>query len=68
MITGRIRLAGDGSRISDEEVLAYMQRQLGSGRAKSAVLVELTQQAFPEVSRARIVHCFQQLDSPLLKR
>jgi hypothetical protein len=53
---------------SDEAVFAYMQRQLGSGRVKLAVLVELTQKAFPEVSRERIVHCLQQLDSPLRKR
>ncbi|MBS7662087.1 hypothetical protein I0D00_09075 [Pseudomonas lalucatii] len=54
--------------ITDEEVLAYMQRQLRSGRVKPAVLVELTQKAYAQVSRERILHCFDQLDSSLLKR
>ncbi|TWC36945.1 hypothetical protein FBY03_10812 [Pseudomonas sp. SJZ079] len=53
---------------TDAEVFAYMQRQLRSGRVKPAVLVDLTQKAFPEVSRERIVHCFGELDSSLLKR
>ncbi|HLA32223.1 hypothetical protein [Pseudomonas sp.] len=53
---------------SDAEVFAYMQRQLRSGRVKPAVLVELTQKAFAEVSRERIVDCFNKLDSSLLKR
>lgn len=53
---------------TDEEVFAYMQRQLRSGRVKPAVLVELTEKAFAGVSRERIVHCFRQLDSSLLKR
>jgi hypothetical protein len=49
-------------------VFAYMQRQLRSGRVKPVVLVDLTQKAFPDVSRERIVHCFGELDSSLLKR
>lgn len=52
---------------SDEEILAYMQRQLRSGRVKPAVLIPLTQKAFSEVSHERIVQCFNQLDSTLLK-
>jgi hypothetical protein len=56
------------STASDEEVFAYMQRQLRSGRVKPAVLVELTQKAFADVSRERIVDCFNKLDSSLLKR
>lgn len=54
--------------ITDEEVFAYMQRQLRSERVKPAVLVELTQKAFADVSRERIVRCFNKLDSSLLKR
>lgn len=53
---------------SDEEILAYMQRQLRSGRVKPAVLVPLTQKAFAEVPHARIVACFNRLDSALFKR
>jgi hypothetical protein len=53
---------------TDAQVLAYMQRQLRSGRVKPAVLVDLTQKAFPQVARERIVHCFGELDSALLKR
>jgi hypothetical protein len=53
---------------SDADVLAYMQRQLRSGRVKPSVLVSLTQKAFAEVSHERIVQCFNQLDSALLKR
>lgn len=53
---------------TDEDVLAYMQRQLRSGRVKPAVLVPLTQKAFAEVSHERIVQCFNRLDSSLLKR
>ncbi len=53
---------------SDEEILAYMQRQLRSGRVKPAVLVPLTQKAFAEVSHERIVECFNRLDSALFKR
>jgi hypothetical protein len=56
------------SHINDAEVLAYMQRQLGSGRVKPSVLVSLTQQRFADVSHERIVQCFNQLDSALLKR
>ncbi|UVE17825.1 hypothetical protein NVV93_00025 [Pseudomonas sp. LS44] len=51
-----------------EQILAYMRRQLSSGRVKPAVLVVQTQQAFPEASHELIVACFNQLDSPLLKR
>ncbi|NQD94436.1 hypothetical protein HP532_17475 [Pseudomonas sp. CrR25] len=54
--------------VADDEVFAYMQRQLRSGRVKPAVLVELTQKAFANVPRERIVHCFNLLDSSLLKR
>ncbi|MDF3196021.1 hypothetical protein [Pseudomonas sp. 1928-m] len=53
---------------SDAEVLAYMQRQLRSGRVKPSVLVSLTQKEFADVSHERIVQCFNQLDSSLLKR
>ena len=53
---------------SDEEILAYMQRQLRSGRVKPAVLVPLTQKAFTEVSHERIVACFNRLESALFKR
>jgi hypothetical protein len=53
---------------TDEDVLAYMQRQLRSGRVKPAVLVPLTQKTFAEVSHERIVQCFNRLDSSLLKR
>ncbi|MBU0806728.1 MAG: hypothetical protein KKD30_05550 [Gammaproteobacteria bacterium] len=56
------------NNVSDEELLAYMHRQLGSGRVKPSVLVSLTQQAFSDVSHARIVQCFNQLHSSLLKR
>lgn len=54
--------------ISDADVLAYMQRQLRSGRVKPSVLVSLTQKEFADVSHERIVQCFNQLDSALLKR
>ena len=54
--------------VNDTEVLAYMQRQLRSGRVKPSVLVSLTQQQFADVSHERIVQCFNQLDSSLLKR
>lgn len=53
---------------SDADVLAYMQRQLRSGRVKTSVLVSLTQKEFADVSHERIVQCFNQLDSGLLKR
>ncbi|WP_090387808.1 hypothetical protein [Pseudomonas anguilliseptica] len=53
---------------SDADVLAYMQRQLRSGRVKTSVLVSLTQKEFADVSHERIVQCFNQLDSSLLKR
>jgi hypothetical protein len=54
--------------ISDADVLAYMQRQLRSGRVKPSVLVSLTQKEFADVSHERIVQCSNQLDSSLLKR
>jgi hypothetical protein len=53
---------------SDADVLAFMQRQLRSGRVKTSVLVSLTQKEFADVSHERIVQCFNQLDSTLLKR
>ncbi|MCY1285725.1 hypothetical protein D9M68_429750 [compost metagenome] len=53
---------------SDEEIRAYMQRQIRSGRVKPAVLVVQTQKAFPGVEHERIVRCFNELDSPYLKR
>lgn len=56
------------SPASDADVLAYMQRQLRSGRVKPSVLVSLTQKTFADVSHERIVQCFNQLDSGLLKR
>ena len=54
--------------VSDADVLAYMQRQLRSGRVKPSVLVSLTQKEFADVSHERIVQCFNHLDSSLLKR
>jgi hypothetical protein len=54
--------------VSDADVLTYMQRQLRSGRVKPSVLVSLTQKEFADVSHERIVQCFNQLDSSLLKR
>lgn len=54
--------------VSDADVLAYMQRQLRSGRVKSSVLVSLAQKEFADVSHERIVHFFNQLDCALLKR
>lgn len=56
------------SPASDADVLAYMQRQLRSGRVKPSVLVSLTQKTFADVSHERIAQCFNQLDSGLLKR
>lgn len=53
---------------SDAEVLAYMQRQLRSGRVKPSVLVSLTEKEYADVSYERIVQCFNQLDGVLLKR
>jgi len=53
---------------SDADVLAFMQRQLRSGRVKTSVLVSLTQKEFADVSHERIMQCFNQLDSTLLKR
>jgi hypothetical protein len=54
--------------VSDEEVFAYMQRQLCSGRVKPNVLVPLAQKTFPDAGHEQIVRCFNQLDSALLKR
>jgi hypothetical protein len=54
--------------VSDETILAYMQRQLGSGRVKPAVLVPLAQKAFAGASHEQLVRCFNQLDSALFKR
>ncbi|SFI38307.1 hypothetical protein SAMN05216206_2077 [Pseudomonas guineae] len=56
------------NNVSDDDVLAYMNRQLGSGRVKPSVLVSLTQKTFTDVSHERIVQCFNQLESSLLKR
>lgn len=53
---------------SDAEILAYMQRQLRSGRVKASVLVNLTEKTFANVNHERIVQCFNQLDCALLKR
>lgn len=55
------------SAISDEEISAYMTRQLRSGRVKPAVLVVLTEKNFPGVERERIIRCFNALDSRYLK-
>jgi hypothetical protein len=54
--------------VSDATILAYMQRQLGSGRVKPAVLVPLAQKAFAGASHEQLVRCFNQLDSALFKR
>lgn len=53
--------------VTDEEISAFMLRQLRSGRVKPAVMVVLTEKAFPEVSRERIIECFNALDSTYLK-
>jgi hypothetical protein len=53
---------------SDADILAFMQRQLRSGRVKASVLVSLTENTFANVSHERIVQCFKQLDDALLKR
>lgn len=53
--------------ISDEEISAYMMRQLRSGRVKPGVLVVLTEKNFPDVERERIIRCFNALDSSYLK-
>lgn len=58
---------GDASGIADEEISAYMVRQLRSGRVKPAVLVVLTEKTFPDVARERIIRCFNALDSKYLK-
>ncbi|MCY1419516.1 hypothetical protein D9M71_351060 [compost metagenome] len=55
------------SAISDEEISAYMMRQLRSGRVKPAVLVVLTEKNFPDIERERIIRCFNALDSRYLK-
>jgi hypothetical protein len=57
-----------GRVVSDTQLLAYMERQLRSGRVKPAVLVPLTQKAFAEADHEQILRCFSQLDSSLLKR
>ncbi|WP_028627017.1 hypothetical protein [Metapseudomonas resinovorans] len=62
-----MRARGDASGISDEEISAYMTRQLRSGRVKPAVLVVLTEKNFPGVARERIIRCFNALDSKYLK-
>jgi len=54
--------------VSDEQVQAYMERQLRSGRVKPAVLVPLTQKAFAEASHEQILRCFNRLDASLFKR
>lgn len=52
---------------TDDEIAAYMMRQLRSGRVKPAVLVVLTEKNFPGVERERIIRCFNALDSSYLK-
>lgn len=54
--------------VTDQDLLAYMQRLLGSGRVKPVLLVDMTQKAFPDAKRERIVQCYNRLDSALLKR
>ncbi|TWC38602.1 hypothetical protein FBY03_10699 [Pseudomonas sp. SJZ079] len=54
--------------VTDEAVLASVQRKLRSARVKPAVPVVLTQKTYPDVSRKRIVHRFKRLDSSLFKR
>lgn len=54
--------------VTDEDVLAHMQRQPRSGRVKPAVLVERAQTTYPDDSRERIVQRFKLLDSSLFKR
>ena len=49
--------------VSDATILAYMQRQLASGRVKPAVLVPLTKKALAGASHEQIVRCFNQLNS-----
>ncbi|GLZ86203.1 hypothetical protein Pres01_22540 [Metapseudomonas resinovorans] len=58
---------GDAASITDDEISAYMMRQLRSGRVKPAVLVVLTEKNFPGVTRERIIQCFNSLDSRYLK-
>ncbi|MDH4559585.1 hypothetical protein [Pseudomonas sp. BN411] len=57
----------DAPSITDEEIGAYMMRQLRSGRVKASVLVVLTEKTFPGVARERIIRCFNALDSKYLK-
>lgn len=59
--------SGDVPSITNEEISAYMMRQLRSGRVKPAVLVVLTEKNFPGVARERIIQCFNSLDSRYLK-
>lgn len=56
------------SGVSDEQIQAYMERQLRSGRVKPAVLVPLTQKTFAEASHEQLLRCFNQLDASLFKR
>ncbi|MDH4655849.1 hypothetical protein SA496_25965 [Pseudomonas sp. JS3066] len=58
---------GEAPSITDEEISAYMMRQLRSGRVKPGVLVVLTEKNFPCVARERIIQCFNALDSRYLK-
>lgn len=58
---------GDALNVTDEEISAYMMRQLRSGRVKASVLVVLTEKNFPGVARERIIRCFNGLDSKYLK-
>ena len=53
--------------VTDEEISAFMLRQLRSGRVKPAVLVVLTEKNFPDAGRDRIIQCFNALDSAYLK-
>lgn len=52
---------------SDEEIAAYMQRLVRSGRVKAAVLVAQTEKQFPTAGRDRIIRCYNALDSKYLK-
>ncbi|MCO6056101.1 hypothetical protein NG726_05400 [Pseudomonas sp. MOB-449] len=57
----------DDPSITDEEISAYMMRQLRSGRVKPGVLVVLTEKSFPGAARERIIRCYNALDSKYLK-
>ena len=54
--------------VDDAQLLAYMERQLRSGRVKPVVLVPLTQKTFSAASHEQILRCFNQLDASLFKR